>query len=87
METSWYTLTHPNRTTLYLLYTSLCTGELNAIRKHKCFLCSPFSMQGVSLGYIGLTENIKDLKHCAVHCAPWHLRSQAFSGWIRSAGL
>ena len=20
----------------------LCTGELNAIRKHKCFLCSPF---------------------------------------------
>ena len=24
------------------LYTSLCTGELNAIRKHKCFLCSPF---------------------------------------------
>ena len=28
--------------THYLLYTSLCTGELNAIRKHKCFLCSPF---------------------------------------------
>ena len=21
---------------------SLCTGELNAIRKHRCFLCSPF---------------------------------------------
>ena len=33
---------HPNRATLYLLYTSLCTGELNAIRKHKCFLCSHF---------------------------------------------
>ena len=29
-------LKHPNRATLYLLYTSLCTGE------HKCFLCSPF---------------------------------------------
>ena len=30
------------RTTLYLLYTSLCTGELNVIRRHKCFSCSPF---------------------------------------------
>ena len=35
-------LKDPHRATLYLLYTSLCTGELNAIRKHKCFLCSPF---------------------------------------------
>ena len=25
-----------------MCYTSLCTGELNAIRKHNCFLCSPF---------------------------------------------
>ena len=33
--------------------TSLCTGELNAIRKHNCFLCSPFYMKGVSLGYVG----------------------------------
>jgi hypothetical protein len=33
---------HPNRATLYLLYTSLCTGELKAIRKQKCFFCSPF---------------------------------------------
>ena len=24
------------------LYTSLCTGELNVIRMHKCVLCSPF---------------------------------------------
>ena len=32
----------PQRATLHLLYTSLCTGELNATRKHKCFLCSPF---------------------------------------------
>ena len=38
----WGSLKHPKRATLYLLYTSLCTGELNAIRKHKCFLCSPF---------------------------------------------
>ena len=44
-------ITH--RVTLYLLYTSLCTGELNAIRKHKCFLCSPFYVKGVSLGYVG----------------------------------
>ena len=33
-------LKHPKRTSLYLLYTSLCSGELNAIRK--CFICSPF---------------------------------------------
>ena len=43
----------PVRATLYLLYTSLCTEELNAIRKHKCFLCSPFYVKGVSLGYVG----------------------------------
>ena len=42
--------------TLYLLYTSLCTGELNAIRKHKCFLCSPFYVKGVSLGYVRRTK-------------------------------
>ena len=46
-------LKHPNRTTFYLLYTSLCTRELNAIRKHKCFLCSPFYVKGVSLGRVG----------------------------------
>ena len=33
---------HPNRTTLYLLYASLCTGKLDAIRKHECFLFRPF---------------------------------------------
>ena len=35
-------LYQPNRAAHYPLYTSLCTGELNAIRKQKCFLCSPF---------------------------------------------
>ena len=44
---------HPNKVTLCLLYTSLCTGELSAIRMHKCFLCSPFYVKGVSLGYVG----------------------------------
>ena len=44
---------HPNTATLYLLYTSLCTGGLNAIRKQKCFLCSPFYVKGVSMGYVG----------------------------------
>jgi len=29
---------HPNRATHCPLYTSLCSGELNAIRKHKCFI-------------------------------------------------
>ena len=33
---------HPNRATLYLLHTSLCTGEPNAIRTQKSFPCSPF---------------------------------------------
>ena len=46
----------------YPLYTSLCTGELNAIRKHKCFLCSPFYVKGVSLGHVGRNQNLKDLK-------------------------
>ena len=50
----WVKSKHPNRATLYLLYTSLCTGELNAIRKHNCFLCSAFYVKGVSLGYVGL---------------------------------
>ena len=27
--------------------------KLNAIRKHNCFLCSPFYVKGVSLGYVG----------------------------------
>jgi hypothetical protein len=54
---------HPNRATHYLLYTSLCTGELNAIRKHKCYLCSPFYVKGVSsvFAYAGLTQNLKEL--------------------------
>ena len=34
--------THPNRATHCPLYTSLCTGELTAIRKQKCFICCPF---------------------------------------------
>ena len=47
---------------IYTLYTSLCTGELNAIRKHKCFLCSPYYVKGVSLGHAGRNLNLKDLK-------------------------
>jgi hypothetical protein len=48
------------RTTLYPLFTSLCTGELNAItgelnaiRKQKCFLSGSFLQKGVSLGCVG----------------------------------
>ena len=48
----WVNSKHPNRATQYPLYTSLCTGELNATRKHKCFLCSPFYVKGVSLGHV-----------------------------------
>ena len=49
--------------------TSLCTGELTAIRKHKCFLCSPFYVKGVSLGYVGRNKKLKDLKGGV---ASWH---------------
>jgi len=49
----WVKLKHPNRFTHDPLYTSICTGELNAIPKHKCFLCSPFYVKGVSLGHAG----------------------------------
>ena len=56
---------HPNRATHYPLYTSLCTGELNAIRKHKCFLCSPFYVKGVLLGHVGRNQNLTDIKPVA----------------------
>ena len=49
----WVDSKYPNRATHYPLYTSLCTGKLNAIRKHKCFLCSRFYVKGVSLGHVG----------------------------------
>ena len=52
----WVNSKHPNRATLHLLYMSLCSGELNAIRKHNCFLCVPFYMKGVSLEYVGRIE-------------------------------
>ena len=52
-ERGKYSFTHPNRATHHPLYTSLCTGELNAFRKRKCFLCSPFYVKGVSLGHVG----------------------------------
>ena len=31
-----------NRATHYFTYANLCPGELNAIRKQKCFICMPF---------------------------------------------
>ena len=46
----WVNSKHPNRATLYLLYTCFCTEELNAIQKHKFFLYSPFYVKSVSLG-------------------------------------
>ena len=52
----WTEVTHPNRVTHYPLYTSLCTGELNTIRKHKCFellSLQSFLRKGVSLGRVG----------------------------------
>jgi len=38
----------------YPFYTSLCTGELNAIRMQKLLSLQSFLRKGVSLGYVGL---------------------------------
>ena len=54
-----YAFTHPSRTTLYLLYTSLCTGELNAIRKHECFLCSPFYGRACRWAMLGEIKTLR----------------------------
>ena len=37
----------------YLLYTSLCTAKLNAIRKQKMLSLQSFLRKGVSLGHVG----------------------------------
>ena len=43
--------------------TSLCTRELNAIRKQKKMrYLQTFLWKGVSLGYVGENYNLKDLK-------------------------
>ena len=31
-------------------------------KKHKCFFCSPFYVEGVSLGHVGRNQILKDLK-------------------------
>ena len=49
MGTSWYTFTNSNRTAFYLLYTSLCTGGLNAIRKQHA-LSAVLSTEGRVVG-------------------------------------
>ena len=46
-------LKHPNRATHYPLYTSLCTGELNAILEAKMLSLQSFLRKGVSLGHVG----------------------------------
>ena len=48
---------HPSRATLYLLYTSLCTGELNAIRE-KLLSLQSFLQKGVLLGSV--IDNIEN---------------------------
>ena len=58
----WGHFKDPKKTTLYPLFTSLCTGELNAIRKQKGFLCRSFLRNCVSLAYVGRNQNLKDLK-------------------------
>ena len=56
METSWYAFTHSNRTALYPLYTSLCTGKPNAIRKQISFLYSPFYERACCWAMLGEHE-------------------------------
>ena len=38
------------------------TGELNANRRPECILCRPFLRKGVSFGFVGRNQNLKDLK-------------------------
>ena len=38
----WFNSKDPNRATHYPLHTSLCSGQINAIRKQKCLICSSF---------------------------------------------
>jgi hypothetical protein len=47
--------------TLYLLYTSLCTGELNAIQK-KNASSAVLSTEGRVVGLCWANQNLKDLK-------------------------
>ena len=63
----WVKSKHTNRATHYPLHTILCIGELNAIRNHKCFLCSPFYVKGVSLGYVARNQNLKDINGPGVY--------------------
>jgi len=64
------------RTPLTLPCTSLCTGELNAIQKQKCFLCSPFygrACRWVMLGEIKTYRDSRTRKPGNVK--PWKLGS------------
>ena len=61
METSWYAFTHPNRATLYLLYTSLWTGEVNATRKQNSFSAVLFT-EGPVVGLCWAKSKPKRLK-------------------------
>ena len=56
----WVNSKDPKRAALHLFYTSLCTGELNAIRKQKCFILQFFLRRGVVLGYVGRNDNLKE---------------------------
>ena len=63
----WVNTKHPNRATIYLLYTSLCTGELNAIRKHNCFLCSPFYGRACRWAMLGELKPEGPKGRCHLH--------------------
>ena len=86
----WISSTTPTEPP-FISSTSLCTGELNSIRNHNCFLCSPFYVKGVSLGYNGRIK-IKDPKDQNRKCRyqnlyqdrsslsdSWHLKGATFS--------
>ena len=52
------------------------TAKIIFGRKHKCFICSPFYVKGVSLGHVGRNENLEDLQDRAyelvvLHMAKW----------------
>jgi len=77
-------LKHPNTTTLYPLYTSLCTGELDAIRKHKCFLCSPFYGRACRWAMLG---ELKPKGPAQLDTRVVSVRRWGWGVWIMGCGL
>jgi len=58
---TWGHLDDPMKTTLCPFFRSLCTEELNAIRRQKCS-CRSFLRECVSLSYVGCIQHLEEIK-------------------------